>query len=169
MTCVCILPPNPLHSLLPVPICFDVHLHIRPSGRVAPVSLFSSFVRSSPSTMLGTPGSTPVQDIPPAAVADSGRPVSIPADVHHRDEKDGRTPNHPNSKDWGFIERLERRPSFLENLADSRDSQFQPQNFNELQRYFVRVDPPGRTLRTNKQWQARADRQDLFDSTDPAI
>ena len=103
-------------------------------------------------------------------MADGGRPAPIPADAHHHDEKDGRTPNHPDSKDRGFVERLERRPSFLENLADSRESQFQQQNqnFSELERYFVRVDGPGETVETNKQGQARADRQDMFDSTDHA-
>lgn len=117
--------------------------------------------------MSGTPGSAPVQDTPPAAT-DGGRPVPIPADVHRHDEKGGGNPIYPDSKDRGLIERLERRPSFLENLANSRDLQFQQQHFSELERYFVCVEAPGETLRTNKQWQARADGQDVINSMDPA-
>lgn len=87
--------------------------------------------------MVETPSSTPAQNAPPEA---TGGPVTMAADVHHYDEKLGQIAHHPDSNEPESNEHFPRRPSFLENLADSRDSQFRRERLNELERYFVRAD-----------------------------
>lgn len=89
-------------------------------------------------------GSTP-------AMVDGGGRVPLAADIHH-DEKHGQISHHPGSNKQESIEQLHRRPSFMQNLADSRDSQFQMQHLSELERYFV-SGPPGETPERNKEWQ----------------
>jgi hypothetical protein len=83
--------------------------------------------------------SAPVADAPTSStVADSAAPV--PADVrshavHHHDT----APSH--EKEQGSsVGRLTPRPTFLENLANSREAQFQldRRDSSELDRYFVR-------------------------------
>lgn len=61
--------------------------------------------------------------------------TSLAVDVHG-DKHDPASPTY-SSKERDFIGRLSRQPSFLENLADSRDSQFPVQNRGEIERYFV--------------------------------
>lgn len=54
----------------------------------------------------------------------------------HGDKHDPASPTY-DSKERDFTDRLSRQPSFLEHLADSRDSQFPVQNRGEIERYFV--------------------------------
>ncbi|KAJ5166494.1 uncharacterized protein N7482_005275 [Penicillium canariense] len=68
-------------------------------------------------------------------MSDSGDPAPSTADVHH-DNNHRPTGLFPGSKEQDFIEPLSRRPSFMDNLADSRESQFQVQERSELERYF---------------------------------
>lgn len=110
--------------------------------------------------MVETASSTPAQNASPAA---TGGPVNGAADIHHCDEKQGQVSHHPDSNEQESIERFSRRPSFMQNLADSRDAQFQRERLNELERYFVR------DASENQTWKARADGQELFNSTDLGI
>lgn len=87
-------------------------------------------------------GSTP-------AMVDGGGRVPLAADIHHN-EKHGQISHHPGSDKQESIQQLHRRPSFMQNLADSRDSQFQMQHLSELERYFVSVDPLEKRQRETK-------------------
>lgn len=115
--------------------------------------------------MVETKGVNLVQGRPSAATADSGGPVPIAADGHYDDEKEGQG-DHPGSKEQGLFEQLPRRPSFMQNLADSRESQFQMQRLSELERYFVCGTPRHTRNEGNR---ARADEQDVFNSMVHAI
>jgi hypothetical protein len=70
-------------------------------------------------------------------MSDCGAPASASVDVDHGDGQDGLNIPLPRSKEQDFIESVSRRPSFMDNLADSRESQFHVQDRSELERYFV--------------------------------
>jgi hypothetical protein len=70
-------------------------------------------------------------------MSDCGAPASASADIDHGDGQDGLNIPCPRSKEQDFIESLSRRPSFMDHLADSRESQFHVQDRSELERYFV--------------------------------
>lgn len=101
-------------------------------------------------------GSGPVHDASPAAKADSDGPAFVLADKHNHDGKHGRPSADTDSRERDFIELVSRRPSFMENLADSRESQFRVQNTGELERYFV-CGIPENEARRHRRWQAIAD------------
>lgn len=68
----------------------------------------------------------------------------VPADIHSQFDHLAQTTPHA-QKEQGFTGRLTPRPSFMENLANSRDSQFHldRRDSSELERYFVSIDPGG--------------------------
>jgi hypothetical protein len=70
-------------------------------------------------------------------MSDCGAPASTSVDVEHGEGQEGLTQSFPRSKEHDFIESFSRRPSFMDHLADSRESQFQVQDRSELERYFV--------------------------------
>ncbi|KAJ5679372.1 hypothetical protein N7462_007616 [Penicillium macrosclerotiorum] len=80
--------------------------------------------------------SNPVNIPPPVVVSDNSGPTPVPANVHHHDDRSDPTPFFPTSKERDFFERPSRRPSFIENVADSREAQFTTQDISELERYF---------------------------------
>ncbi|KAJ5873577.1 Bestrophin/UPF0187 [Penicillium subrubescens] len=69
-------------------------------------------------------------------MSDCGAPASASVDVDHGDGQDGLNIPCPPSKEQDFIESFSRRPSFMDHLADSRESQFHVQDRSELERYF---------------------------------
>lgn len=73
-------------------------------------------------------------------------PVADPLQNGHDNCKDSQ---YGGAKEWESFERASRRPSFLDNLADSRDSQFHVEDRGEIERYFVREDheAPDKVLR----------------------
>lgn len=78
-------------------------------------------------------GSAPAYEAS-ASMPSNNDTTSLAVDVHG-DKHDPASPTY-SSKERDFIGRLSRQPSFLENLADSRDSQFPVQNRGEIERYF---------------------------------
>ncbi|KAJ5814419.1 uncharacterized protein N7503_001169 [Penicillium pulvis] len=78
-------------------------------------------------------GSAPAYEAP-ASMRNGYGTTSLAVDVHG-DKDDPASPTYK-SKERDFIDRLSRQPSFLENLADSRDSQFPVQDRGEIERYF---------------------------------
>ena len=85
--------------------------------------------------------SAPVAEAPAAAAVADNAAAPVPADVrshaiHHHDTAAS------NEKEQGSSAgRLTPRPTFLEHLANSRDSQFKldRRDSSELDRYFVRL------------------------------
>lgn len=67
-----------------------------------------------------------------------GAQPAVPTSVYSHNGRATMTPPSTNPKERDFVERPSRRPSFLENLADSRESQFYRPARSELERYFVR-------------------------------
>lgn len=70
-------------------------------------------------------------------MSDCGAPASASVEVDHGEGQDGLNIPLPRSKEHDFIESFSRRPSFMDHLADSRESQFHIQARSELERYFV--------------------------------
>lgn len=70
-------------------------------------------------------------------MSNSGAPAALPVNVNHGDNKNSTTASPSHSKEQDFIESFSRRPSFMDHLADSRESQFHVQDRSELERYFV--------------------------------
>ncbi|CAI7678629.1 unnamed protein product [Penicillium pancosmium] len=70
--------------------------------------------------------------------SDSNRPTHTlnSTGVHQKENADFRDAQSGSAKEWESFGRASRRPSFLENLADSRDSQFHVEDRSELERYF---------------------------------
>lgn len=82
--------------------------------------------------------SAPAHDAAPAPTGDSTA-APVPADV--RAHGDPHAQNQPHAlKEQDSAERLTPRPTFMEHLATSRDSQFHldRRDSSELDRYFVR-------------------------------
>lgn len=81
----------------------------------------------------------PVADAPVASAGDSTgtAPVAV-GKSHHVDNNNGQTHAH-SLKEQDSTERLTPRPTFMENLANSRDAQFHldRRDSSELERYFV--------------------------------
>ncbi|KAJ5288789.1 hypothetical protein N7478_001819 [Penicillium angulare] len=62
--------------------------------------------------------------------------IPIPIHINNGEEKSSSTPPLSPRKEHDFIDRFSRRPSFMDHLADSRESQFHPPPRSELERYF---------------------------------
>lgn len=87
-------------------------------------------------------GCATASSIPRAVLPDRRYPAPFPTSVDATKSNNGSCPDLqadvPNTvKEWESFERPSRRPSFLDNLADSRESQFHVQDRSELERYFV--------------------------------
>lgn len=91
--------------------------------------------------MPGNRGAAPVHDVSPAVKADGDGPAFVLSDTHNHDGRHGSASADTDSRERDFIELVSRRPSFMENLADSRESQFRVQNTGEFERYFVCGSP----------------------------
>jgi hypothetical protein len=81
----------------------------------------------------------PVADAPVATAGDStgAAPVAV-GKSHHVDNNNSQAQAH-SLKEQESTERLTPRPTFMENLANSRDAQFHldRRDSSELERYFV--------------------------------
>lgn len=81
----------------------------------------------------------PVADTPAVASGDStgAAPVAV-SKAHHADNHHDQAQPH-SLKEQDSVERLTPRPTFMENLANSRDAQFHldRRDSSELERYFV--------------------------------
>lgn len=84
-------------------------------------------------------GCATASSIPRAVLPDRRCPAPFPASVNAPKSNNGSCPDLQADvpKEWESFERPSRRPSFLDNLADSRESQFHVQDRSELERYFV--------------------------------
>jgi hypothetical protein len=71
--------------------------------------------------------------------SDNNRPTPTLRSTGVRRKENGDSPDSQaeGAKEWESFGRASRRPSFLDNLADSRDSQFHVEDKSELERYFV--------------------------------
>ncbi|KAJ5655158.1 hypothetical protein N7507_007108 [Penicillium longicatenatum] len=78
--------------------------------------------------------SAPSYEAPAVIISNNGI-VAVAADVQNQDEHDPTSPKL-GSKKRDFVDQLSRQPSFLEHLADSRNSQFPVQDRGEIERYF---------------------------------
>lgn len=85
--------------------------------------------------------SSPVAEAPSAAAVADNTAAPVPADVRsHAVHHHNTAPSH--EKEQGSsVGRLTPRPTFLDHLANSRDSQFKldRRDSSELDRYFVRL------------------------------
>lgn len=81
----------------------------------------------------------PVADAPAVAAGDSTgtAPVAVPK-AHHADYHHDQGQAH-SLKEQDSVERLTPRPTFMDNLVNSRDAQFHldRRDSSELERYFV--------------------------------
>lgn len=71
--------------------------------------------------------------------SDNNRPTHTLNSTGARQKENADSPDAQSgsAKEWESFGRASRRPSFLDNLADSRDSQFHVEDRSELERYFV--------------------------------
>lgn len=71
--------------------------------------------------------------------SDNNRPTPTLKSTDERQKGDGDSADSQSgaAKEWESFGRPSRRPSFFDNLADSRDSQFHVEDRSELERYFV--------------------------------
>lgn len=78
------------------------------------------------------------------AAGQADGPAPVQADVRHANAGHGHNHTAPASEKSSSRERITPRPTFLENLADSRDSQFMlnRQDSEDLDRYFVSLSEP---------------------------
>lgn len=78
------------------------------------------------------------------AAGQADGPAPVQADVRHANAGHGHNHTAPASEKSSSRERITPRPTFLENLADSRDSQFMlnRQDSEDLDRYFVSLSDP---------------------------
>jgi hypothetical protein len=83
--------------------------------------------------------SAPPADAPAAAAAADSGAAPVPADSRSHAHHHHHHANHHHEKEQDSIGRVTPRPTFLEHLATSRDSQFQldRRDSSELDRYFV--------------------------------
>ncbi|KAJ5689119.1 hypothetical protein N7462_003511 [Penicillium macrosclerotiorum] len=84
-----------------------------------------------------TEGHAPVVDAPAPTAGDSSGAAPVPVDVRHAADHHVQ-PAHHSLKEQDSVERLTPRPTFMENLAHSRDAQFHldRRDSSELERYF---------------------------------
>lgn len=83
--------------------------------------------------------SPPAHEASTAAPVDNSTAPPVPADVRANGDHHAQGTSH-SVKEKGSAERLTPRPTFMEHLATSRDSQFHldRRDSSELERYFVR-------------------------------
>ncbi|KAJ6016222.1 hypothetical protein N7540_010813 [Penicillium herquei] len=79
-------------------------------------------------------GLSPATEARSPDIVEAHGPIPVPASIYPHEKMDRTPPSSPKERD--FIDRPSRRPSFLENLADSRESQFYRPVRSELARYF---------------------------------
>ncbi|KAJ5381271.1 uncharacterized protein N7496_003699 [Penicillium cataractarum] len=80
----------------------------------------------------------PVADAPAAAAGDSTGAAPVAVDTRHHADNHVAQPQPQSLKEQDSTERLTPRPTFMENLASSRDAQFHldRRDSSELERYF---------------------------------
>lgn len=85
----------------------------------------------------------PVADAPAAAAGDSTGAAPVAVDTRHHADNHHAPPQPHTLKEQDSVERLTPRPTFMENLANSRDAQFHldRRDSSELERYFVCGQP----------------------------
>lgn len=126
-----------------VPFCFRVKfVEIRTGQVPASFTFFSSFFFpfiSNFDRLAMTDGhSAPPSDAPAPAAAADCTAAPVPADVRSHAHHHQAAPTH-DKEQASSMGRITPRPTFLEHLATSRDSQFQldRRDSSELDRYFV--------------------------------
>lgn len=99
---------------------------------------FFSFISNFDCLAMTDGHSAPPADAPAPAAAADCTPAPVPADVRSHAHHQQAAPTHEKEQ-VSSMGRITPRPTFLEHLATSRDSQFQldRRDSSELDRYFV--------------------------------